>query len=160
MSAMNDETWWGIIIHSIPPTQKWLPVIPSLYTLSSSADVILTLLTHGMILGRNTSGKGTNSSNMVLATWMKHAQTLTAKQRNDLLTQLPTATGQEVVRKDSFCLVLAREWKQIPPLLPAPLSQWPQQCLPPDKVITVKVQLNRHSCILIKYNCCSRSSVK
>src|SRR6202522_2751124 len=39
-SVMTDETWRGIIIRSIPPTQKWLPVIPSLYTMSSSADII------------------------------------------------------------------------------------------------------------------------
>ena len=30
---MNDETWRGILIRSIPPTPKWLPVIPSLYAL-------------------------------------------------------------------------------------------------------------------------------
>lgn len=64
---MADETWRGIIIRSIPPTAKWLPVIPSLYTLSSSADVISTLLAHGMILGRYTTNKGGNSSNTVLA---------------------------------------------------------------------------------------------
>src|SRR5258705_212985 len=33
-SAMTDETWKGIIIRSIPPTMKWLPVIPSLYTMT------------------------------------------------------------------------------------------------------------------------------
>ena len=33
-SIMNDETWRGIIIQSIPPTVKWLPVIPSLYAMS------------------------------------------------------------------------------------------------------------------------------
>ncbi len=32
-TAMNEETWRGIIIRSIPPTPNWLPVIPSLYTL-------------------------------------------------------------------------------------------------------------------------------
>ena len=36
-TPMTDETWRGIIIRSIPPTMKWLPVIPSLYGLSSSA---------------------------------------------------------------------------------------------------------------------------
>ena len=66
-SVMTDETWQGIIICSIPPTQKWLPVIPSLYTLSSSVDIISTLLAHGMILGRYTMNKGGNPSNTVLA---------------------------------------------------------------------------------------------
>lgn len=64
---MTDETWRGIIIRSIPPTPKWLPVIPSLYTLSSSADIISTLLAHGMVLGRYTSNKGGSPSNTVLA---------------------------------------------------------------------------------------------
>jgi hypothetical protein len=30
-TAMNNETWRGIIIRSIPATVRWLPVIPSLY---------------------------------------------------------------------------------------------------------------------------------
>jgi hypothetical protein len=67
-SMMGDETWRGIIIRSIPPTSKWLPVIPSLYALSSSADIISTLLAHGMILGRETKATTSpNPSNTVLA---------------------------------------------------------------------------------------------
>ena len=52
VTAMNDETWRGIIIRSIPPTPRWLPVIPSLYTLTSPADIVSNLLAHGMILDR------------------------------------------------------------------------------------------------------------
>ena len=48
--AMTDETWKGIIICSIPPMTKWLPVIPSLYAISSAADIFSTLIAHGMIL--------------------------------------------------------------------------------------------------------------
>src|SRR6266540_6373156 len=33
-STMPDETWRGIVIRSIPPTMKWLPVIPSLYSMT------------------------------------------------------------------------------------------------------------------------------
>jgi len=67
-SAMTDETWRGFIIRSIPPTAKWLPVIPSLYTMTSSADIISTLIAHGMILDRGSQGKPTSgSSNTVLA---------------------------------------------------------------------------------------------
>src|SRR6202522_4065472 len=66
-SVMTDYAWRDIIIRSIPPTQKWLPVIPSLYTMSSSADIISTLLAHGMVLERYTASKGGNSSNTVLA---------------------------------------------------------------------------------------------
>ena len=65
-SIMSDETWRGVIIRSIPPTAKWLPVIPSLYAMSSSADIISTLFAHGMIIGGNTKSSG-NSSNTVLA---------------------------------------------------------------------------------------------
>ena len=68
--VMSDETWRGIIIRSIPPTNKWLPVIPSLYSMTTSADIISTLLAHGMILGRGASNKvtsGGSSSNTALA---------------------------------------------------------------------------------------------
>ena len=63
---MNDEAWQGIIIWLIPPMAKWLPVIPSLYTLSSSTDIISTLLAHGMIIGRDAKASA-SSSNTVLA---------------------------------------------------------------------------------------------
>ena len=66
-SVMDDETWRGIIIRSIPPTPKWLPVIPSLYAMSSSADIISMLLAHGMIIGRGTINNATaNPSSTVL----------------------------------------------------------------------------------------------
>ena len=64
-SAMSDEAWRGIIIRSIPPTPKWLPVIPSLYSMTTAADIVSTLLAHGMILGR---GFTTNSTSTALAT--------------------------------------------------------------------------------------------
>jgi hypothetical protein len=63
--AMNDETWCGIIICSIPSTPRWLPVIPSLYTLAFPADIVSILLAHGMILDR---GHG-NPSNVALTVW-------------------------------------------------------------------------------------------
>jgi hypothetical protein len=68
--AMSDETWRGIIIRSIPPTAKWLPVIPSLYAMPTSADITSTLFAHGMILARQTGDKTTaeaNPTNMALA---------------------------------------------------------------------------------------------
>jgi hypothetical protein len=65
ITAMNDETWCGIIIRSIPPTPRWLPVIPSLYTLTSPADIISNLLAHGMILDRGHE----NPSNVALTAW-------------------------------------------------------------------------------------------
>ena len=63
---MSDETWCSIIIWSIPPTAKWLPVIPSLYGMLSSADIISTLFAHGMIVGRDNKASA-NSSKSVLA---------------------------------------------------------------------------------------------
>ena len=67
-SAMTDETWKGIIIRSIPPTTKWLLVIPSLYAITSPADIFSMLLAHGMILERGNQTKPTSgSSNTVLA---------------------------------------------------------------------------------------------
>jgi Reverse transcriptase (RNA-dependent DNA polymerase)/GAG-pre-integrase domain/gag-polypeptide of LTR copia-type len=66
--AMSDEAWRGILIRSIPPSMKWLPVIPSLYSMTTSADIISTLLAHGMILGRGAtnSANTAGSSNTVL----------------------------------------------------------------------------------------------
>ena len=71
-SVMSDETRRGIIIQSIPPTPKWLPVIPSLYMMSSSADIISTLFAHGMIIGQDPSAKlpSTTALNTVLAARM------------------------------------------------------------------------------------------
>ena len=60
--AMDVDTWKGIIIRSIPPTTKWLPVIPSLYAMSSAADIFSTLIAHGMILDRGTRTKPTSGS--------------------------------------------------------------------------------------------------
>lgn len=57
---MSDEAWRGILIRSIPPTARWLPVIPSLYTLASSADIVSNLLAHGMILDRENKEKPTS----------------------------------------------------------------------------------------------------
>jgi len=61
-SIMSNETWKGIIIRSIPPTTKWLPVIPSLYAMTSTADIFSTLIAHGMILDRGTQNKSTSGS--------------------------------------------------------------------------------------------------
>lgn len=65
---MSDKTWGGIIIRSIPPSAKWILVIPSLYSMTNSADIISTLLAHGMVLGRGTLKTSGSSSNTVLAT--------------------------------------------------------------------------------------------
>lgn len=66
---MLDETWREIVIRSIPPSAKWLLVIPSLYSLTTSAKIVSTLLAHGMVLGRGTSKTSGSSLNMVLAAW-------------------------------------------------------------------------------------------
>ena len=67
-TAMNDETWRSIIIRSIPPTPSWLLVIPSLYTLTSPADIVSIILAHSMILDRGHGNQPTsNPSNTALA---------------------------------------------------------------------------------------------
>ena len=66
---MSDETWRGVIIQSIPSTPKWLPAIPSLYTMTSSADITSTLFAHGMIIGRDTRITTSTSSSTALAVW-------------------------------------------------------------------------------------------
>ncbi len=65
---MTEETWKGIVIQSIPPTSRWLPVIPSLYAMTITADIFSTLLVHGMILDRGTRNKpmsGTSNTALV-----------------------------------------------------------------------------------------------
>ncbi len=75
-TGMTDEAWKGIIIQSILPTSKWLPVIPSLYAMSSTTNIFLTLLAHGMILNRGTRNKPTSgSSSTALAATMSMACT-------------------------------------------------------------------------------------
>ncbi len=74
MPVMTDETWKGIIVRSIPPTARWLLVVPSLYAMTSTADIISTLVAHGMILDRGVRNKPTSgSSTMVLAAGMVDA---------------------------------------------------------------------------------------
>ena len=67
-APMSDETWRGIIVRSIPPTPKWLPVIPCLYAVTTSAEIFSMLITHGIILGRDSSQKSSSQSNTALAT--------------------------------------------------------------------------------------------
>ena len=67
-SAMSEDAWKGIIVRSIPPTTKWLPVIPVLYSLTTASDIFSMLISHGMILDRGSSTKGSsNASGTVLA---------------------------------------------------------------------------------------------
>ena len=67
-TPMTTEQWKGIIIRSILPTSKWLPVIPSLYAMTAAADIFSTLIAHGMILDRATQNKPmSGASNTVLA---------------------------------------------------------------------------------------------
>ena len=99
-SVMNDETWRGIIVRSIPPTPKWLPVIPSLYAMSTLADIISTLFAHGMIIGRDILSQmitAMSSSNTVLA-----AQTTEGCMNPNC---------KEAIYPYNQQLLLARRWK-------------------------------------------------
>ena len=68
-SPMSDDSWKGILIRSIPPSPKWLPLIPSLYALGTSAEIITTLYAHALILARHSDlGQASSSqSNTALA---------------------------------------------------------------------------------------------
>ena len=60
--AMTEEIWKGVVIRSIPPMPKWLPVILSLYAMKTTVDIFSTLLAHGMILDRGTRNKPTSGT--------------------------------------------------------------------------------------------------
>lgn len=66
-TPMDDETWRGLIIISIPPTMKWLPVIPGFYSMTRLADIISTLSAHGMILGQEPGQRASSSPNTTLS---------------------------------------------------------------------------------------------
>ena len=66
-APMSDAEWRGVIIRSLPTTPKWLPVIPSLYLMTTSGDIVSTLLSHGIILGRDSKSKTTTSTSTALA---------------------------------------------------------------------------------------------
>src|ERR1700678_3363023 len=119
-SVMSDETWRGIIIRSIPRTARWLPVIPSLCAMSSSADIISTLFAHGMIIGRNTKASS-NSSNTVLVaqTTTEGCTNQTVKLRSALPIQQLIVIGLEVERKVNFRRIVVRETER----MPLPLGQ-------------------------------------
>src|SRR5260221_13665131 len=59
-TTMTNETWKEIIIYLIPPTMKWLLIIPSLYAKNSTTDIFSTLITHRMILNQGTQSKPTS----------------------------------------------------------------------------------------------------
>ena len=66
-SVMSEDTWKGIIVRSIPPTTKWLPVIPVLYSLTTSSDIFSMLVSHGMILDRGAARGSSSASGTALA---------------------------------------------------------------------------------------------
>ncbi len=59
------------LLHHLPPTVRWLPVISSLYTLTSSADIVSIILAHSMILNRGNEIEPTSSSNTALTGWVQ-----------------------------------------------------------------------------------------
>ena len=65
---MSDEARRGIIIRSIPPTPKWLPIIPSLYCMTTAADIVSTLLAHRMILRRDSTMNSSSTARLAAHT--------------------------------------------------------------------------------------------
>ncbi|SJL11311.1 uncharacterized protein ARMOST_14714 [Armillaria ostoyae] len=62
---MSDQAFHGIIIRSILPTDNWMPILPSLYSLPTSTDIISHLQTHAATL--RAAGKGPTQSQALTA---------------------------------------------------------------------------------------------
>ena len=89
-SGMSDETWRGIIIRSIPPSTKWLPVIPYLYGMRTAADIVSTLVAHGMVISRDLTNKVASPSNTALAAQTKEGCTNLSEDTTVHLPLLPS----------------------------------------------------------------------
>lgn len=63
--ALTDQEFKGIIIRSIIPTDNWMPILPSLYQMATSSDIISHLQTHAATL--RAAGKGPLSSQALAA---------------------------------------------------------------------------------------------
>ncbi len=64
-TALSDQEFKGIIIRSIIPTDHWMPILPSLYQMPTSSDVISHLQTHAATL--HAAGKGPSQSQALAA---------------------------------------------------------------------------------------------
>ncbi len=64
-TAMSDQVFHGIIIRSILPTDNWMPILPSLYSLPTLMDIISHLQTHAATL--RATGKGPTQSQALTA---------------------------------------------------------------------------------------------
>ncbi len=65
MMALTDQEFKGIIIHSIIPMDNWMPILPSLYQMAMSSNIISHLQTHAVTLCA--MGKGPSSSQALAA---------------------------------------------------------------------------------------------
>ncbi|KAK0224225.1 hypothetical protein IW262DRAFT_1459279 [Armillaria fumosa] len=63
--ALSDQEFKRIIIHSIISTDHWMPILPSLYSMPMSSDVIFHLQTHAATLCA--VGKGPANSQALVA---------------------------------------------------------------------------------------------
>ncbi|KAK0242140.1 hypothetical protein EDD85DRAFT_785306 [Armillaria nabsnona] len=59
-TALTDQEFKGIIICSIIPMDNWMPILPSLYQMATSSDIIFHLQTHAATL--RAAGKGPSLS--------------------------------------------------------------------------------------------------
>ncbi|KAK0221147.1 hypothetical protein EDD85DRAFT_960314 [Armillaria nabsnona] len=64
-TALSDQEFKGIIIRSIISTDHWMPILPSLYQMPTSSDVISHLQTHAGTL--RAMGKGPSQSQALAA---------------------------------------------------------------------------------------------
>ncbi|PBK72085.1 hypothetical protein ARMSODRAFT_1016071 [Armillaria solidipes] len=64
-TPLTDQEFHGIIIRSILPTDNWMPILPSLYQMPTSSDIISHLQTHAATL--RAVGKGPSASQALAA---------------------------------------------------------------------------------------------
>jgi hypothetical protein len=102
--VMSDETWKGVIICSIPPTTKWLPVIPFLYLMTTLADIISTLFAHGMICYG--SPVGIPRSNQEVVSFLTHVFTRTFHHFVSHIVSLPNPFHMSVSFNDVYATIL------------------------------------------------------
>ncbi len=64
-TPLTDQEFCGIIIRSILPTDNWMPILPSLYQMPMSSNIISHLQTHAATL--RATGKGPSASQALAA---------------------------------------------------------------------------------------------
>ncbi|KAJ3845829.1 hypothetical protein EV368DRAFT_70405 [Lentinula lateritia] len=97
-TPIDDKTFCGILICSIPLSPPWLPLIPSLYGIPTSTGIIALLATHAFNLygDLESATSSTTDTSLALAAITPNARPLLRPVMDG-----PTATGRVEGKKDS-----------------------------------------------------------